>query len=119
MNIRKHTNPAEHSIAPVYASWKIIPLFLLLVISCTRCSTMDGPEAAAKTSFSEWGVNIRMPYRNETFETIAEDGNSATVKLTVELKVEGEWTTKQAEIPCIFNDEHWECERAIKFEDPD
>lgn len=76
---------------------------------------MDGPEAAAKTSFSEWGVNIRIPFRNETFETIAEDENSATVRLTVELKIEGTWTTKQADIPCTFKEDQWQCDRAIKL----
>lgn len=100
-------------------SWKIITVFLLLVISCTRCSTMDGPEAAAKTSFSEWGVNIRIPFRNETFETITDDGASATVRLTVDLKIEGAWITKQADIPCIFIDDHWQCDRAIQFKETD
>lgn len=96
-------------------TWRIIAVALLLMMSSTQCSKMDQPEAAAKVSFSEWAVNIRMPYRHENFETIDNDGVVATVLLTVEVKLEGEWETKQAEIPCEKVDNEWQCDRSIQF----
>jgi hypothetical protein len=76
---------------------------------------MDGPEAAAKTSFSEWAVNIRAPYRHENFETISNDGAVATVLVTVDLKMKGEWKQKQLEIECKQVDDDWQCERLMQF----
>jgi hypothetical protein len=96
-------------------TWRIVAITLLLVISSTRCSTMDGPEAAAKTNFSEWAVNIRTPYRNEDFQTINNDGTLATVRITVELKIKGEWTEKQKEIQCEKVDNNWQCDRLVQF----
>ncbi|MEP7133613.1 MAG: hypothetical protein ABI904_01655 [Chloroflexota bacterium] len=95
--------------------WRIVAVTLLLVISSTQCSTMDGPEAAAKINFSEWAVNIRTPYRNEDFQTINNDGNVALVRITVELKIEGEWTEKQVEIQCEKVDNNWQCDRSMQF----
>jgi hypothetical protein len=76
---------------------------------------MDGPEAAAKINFSEWAVNIRVPYRNETFQTIKDDGTLSTVHITVELKIKGEWIEKQTEIQCEKVDNDWQCGRAMQF----
>ena len=97
------------------ASWRMVVVALLLVTSSTRCTTMDAPEAAAKVSFSEWAVNIRMPYRNETFDTIGTTGNLATVRVMVELKIDGKWTEKQTEVHCEKVNDAWECDRAMKF----
>ena len=96
-------------------TWRIIAVALLVVAFSTRCSTMDGPEAAAKNNFSEWAVNIRAPYRNENFQTINNDGTVATVLITVDLKIEGEWQEKQIEIQCekVVND--WQCGRSMQF----
>lgn len=88
---------------------------LLLVTLCTACSTMDGPEAAAKTSFLEWAGNIRTPYRNEGFETISTEGTLVTVLITVDLKIQGEWKEKQLEIHCEQVDTDWQCERSMQF----
>jgi hypothetical protein len=88
---------------------------LLVVTFSTRCSTMDGPEAAAKKIFSEWAVNIRTPYRNENFQTINNDGTLATVLITVDLKVKGEWKEKQTEIQCEIVDDDWQCDRLMQF----
>lgn len=96
-------------------TWKIIAATLLLVTSGARCSTMDGPEAAAKVNFSEWAVNIRAPYRNENFQTISNDGTLSTVRITVELKVRGDWTEKQIEIQCEKVDDNWQCDRSMQF----
>ncbi len=96
-------------------TWKIIALSLLLVTFGTRCTTMDGPEAAAKNNFSEWAVNIRTPYRNEDFETINNDGTVAVVRITVDLKIGGEWKEKQTEIHCEKVDQDWQCDRSMKF----
>jgi hypothetical protein len=71
-------------------TWRIIAVSLLMVTFSGRCSTMDGPEAAAKSNFSEWAVNIRTPYRNENFQTINNDETLATVLITVELKIKRE-----------------------------
>jgi hypothetical protein len=76
---------------------------------------MDGPEATAKNNFSEWAVNIRAPYRNESFQTINNDGIFATVLITVDLKIKGEWKEKQTEIQCEKVDEDWQCDRSIQF----
>ena len=76
---------------------------------------MDGPEAAAKTNFSEWAVNIRIPYRNENFETVRNDGTLATVRITVEFKMDGEWKEKQIEIQCEKADDNWQCVRSFQF----
>jgi hypothetical protein len=76
---------------------------------------MDGPEAATKRNFSEWAVNIRVPYRQEHFHTIRNDGVLATVQITVELKIRGEWTEKQTDVHCENVDETWQCDRAMQF----
>jgi len=76
---------------------------------------MDSPEAAAKISFSEWAVNIRAPYRNENFQTINNDGTLSTVRITVELKIKGEWAEKQIEIQCEKVDDNWQCDRSMQF----
>ena len=96
-------------------TWRIVAVTLLLVTASVRCSPMDGPEAAAKISFSEWAVNIRVPYRHENFQTINNDDTSATVRITVELKIKGEWTEKQIEIQCEKIDDNWQCERSMQF----
>ena len=87
----------------------------LLVTSSARCSSMDGPEAAAKMSFSEWAVNIRMPYKSESFYTTSNNGSVATVSITVKLKIDGKWTEKQTEVQCEKIDDIWQCDRAMKF----
>jgi hypothetical protein len=76
---------------------------------------MDGPEAAAKVSFSEWAVNIRTPYRHESFQTIKNDGTLSTVQITVELKLQGEWVEKQIEVHCEIVDDIWQCARSMQF----
>jgi hypothetical protein len=76
---------------------------------------MDAPEAAAKNNFSEWAVNIRIPYKNEKFQTIANDGTFATVLVTVDIKMSGEWDEKQTEIHCEKVDDDWECDRSMQF----
>ena len=76
---------------------------------------MDGPEAAAKDKFTEWAVNIRVPYRNENFQTISNDDALATVLVTVELKIKGEWKEKQTEIHCKKMDQEWQCDRSMQF----
>jgi hypothetical protein len=96
-------------------TWSIAAITLLLVTLATRCSTMDGPEAAAKTSFSEWAVNIRMPYRNEDFQTASIDGTVATVRVTVEFKIDGEWKEKQIMVQCKESDNDWQCDRSFQF----
>lgn len=95
--------------------WRMVAVTALLVTIGARCSPMDGPEAAAKNNFSEWAVNIRVPYRNENFQTINNDGTFSTVRITVELKIKGEWTEKQLEIQCERADDDWQCERAMQF----
>lgn len=97
--------------------WKIlIAVTLLLVTASTQCSTMDGPETAARNSFSEWAVNIRVPYRHEAFQTLQNDGTVATVRITVELKVKGEWIEKQTEIQCGKDANDWQCDRSVQFQ---
>jgi hypothetical protein len=76
---------------------------------------MDEPEATAKSNFSEWAVNIRTPYRHENFQTINNDDALATVLITVELKIKGEWKEKQAEIHCKKVDQEWQCDRSMQF----
>jgi hypothetical protein len=76
---------------------------------------MDSPEAAAKISFSEWAVNIRAPYRNENFQTLSNDGALSTVRITVELKIQGKWTEKQIELQCEKVDDNWQCDRSMEF----
>ena len=95
--------------------WRIAAITLLLVVLSTQCSKMDGPEAAAKSSFSEWAVNIRMPYRHESFETMNNDGTSATVRIKVESKANGKWKQKQTDVNCEKVDDDWQCDRAMKF----
>ena len=95
--------------------WRTIAVSLLLVVLSAQCSPLDGPEAAARNSFSEWAVNIRAPYRHENFETTNNDGVLATVLITVDLKIKGEWTEKQTEIQCEKVDDDWQCPRGIKF----
>ena len=94
-------------------TWAIIAVTLLLVMLSTQCSKMDAPEAAANISFSEWAVNIRVPYRHEDFQTIQNDGSSATVHITVELKLKGEWLEKQTDVHCQKADDVWHCDRSI------
>jgi hypothetical protein len=96
-------------------TWRILAAALILITSSARCSPMDGPEAAAKVNFSEWAVNIRAPYRNEKFDTIKDDSTSATVRITVELKINGEWTERKTEIQCERVDDGWQCARAMEF----
>lgn len=95
--------------------WRIITVSLLVITFSTRCSTMDGPEAAARNNFSEWAVNIRAPYRNENFQTINNDGTLARVLITVDLKIQGEWKEKQTEIQCEKVDNDWQCARSMQF----
>jgi hypothetical protein len=76
---------------------------------------MDGPEAAAKISFSEWAVNIRAPYKNENFQTINNDGTLSTVRITVELKIKGEWIEKEIELQCEKSGDDWQCARSMQF----
>lgn len=96
-------------------TWRMAAAALLLVVSAVRCSPMDGPEAAAKVSFLEWAANIRIPYRNENFETIENDGRAATVRITVEVKVEGKWKEKQVQIQCKKVADTWQCDRWIQL----
>jgi hypothetical protein len=97
-------------------TWRIVAVTLLLVTCGTRCSTMDGSEAAARINFLEWAGNIRTPYRNENFQTINNDGTLSVVRITVELKIKGEWTEKQTEIQCKKVDDHnWQCDRSMQF----
>ncbi len=96
-------------------TWRILAFFLLLVTFSSQCSKMDGPEAAAKRNFSEWAVNIRSPYRNENFQTTHNDSTFATVLITVDLKIKGEWKEKQTEIQCEKVDEDWQCDRSMQF----
>ena len=96
-------------------TWRIVAVTLLLVTSSVQCSKMDGPEAAAKINFLEWAGNIRTPYRNENFQTINNDGTLSTVRITVELRIKGEWTEKQIEIQCEKIDDNWQCERSMQF----
>lgn len=96
--------------------WKLVAITLLLITSSIRCSRMDGPEAAAKVSFSEWAVNIRIPYRNESFQTISNDGTVSTVRITVDLKMNGKWIEKQIDVQCEkTTEEDWLCDRSIQF----
>ncbi len=95
--------------------WRIFASTLLLVTSSVRCSPMDGPEAAAKINFLEWAGNIRTPYRNENFQTIHNDDTFSTVRITVELKINGEWIEKQLEIQCQKADDEWQCDRSMQF----
>ncbi len=96
-------------------TWRIIIVSLLIVTSSTRCSTMDGAEATAKNNFTEWAVNIRVPYRNENFQTIKSDGTLSTVLITVDLKINGQWKEKQTEIQCEIVNDDWQCDRAMQF----
>lgn len=96
-------------------TWRIVAVTLLLMTCSTRCSTMDGPEAAARINFLEWAGNIRTPYRNENFQTSNNDGTLSTVRITVELKIEGEWKEKQTEIQCEKADNSWQCDRSFQF----
>jgi hypothetical protein len=96
-------------------TWRIIAVSLFLVAFSTQCSTMDGPEAAAKNKFSEWAVNIRAAYRNENFQTISNDGTLATVLITADLEIKGEWKEKQTEIRCEKMDNEWQCDRLMQF----
>ncbi len=93
----------------------IIAVALLLVISSTQCSKLDGAEVAARNSFSEWAVNIRTPYRNENFQTTQNNGTVSTVRITVEIKLNGQWLEKQTEIQCKKVDNDWQCDHAIQF----
>jgi len=95
--------------------WRIVAITLLLVTSSVRCTQMDGPEAAARINFLERAGNIRTPYRNENFQTINNDGTVSTVRITVELKINGEWAAKQLEIQCEKVDDNWQCERSMQF----
>jgi hypothetical protein len=95
--------------------WRIVAVTLLLVASSVRCSRMDGPEAATNRNFSEWAVNIRVPYKHENFRTINSDGRSATVHITVELKIREEWIEKETEVHCEKVDDIWQCDRAMLF----
>ena len=96
-------------------TWRIIAVALLLIASSAQCSRMDGPEAAAKISFSEWEVNIRAPSRNESFQTINNDGTLSTVLITVELKMKGEWIEKEIEVQCEKIGDDWQCDRSMQF----
>ena len=96
-------------------TWRVVAIALLLVTSSVRCTPMDGPEAAARINFLEWAGNIRTPYRNENFQTINNDGTLSTVRITVELKIKGEWIEKQIDIQCKKVDEDWQCERSMQF----
>ena len=100
-------------------TWRIAAITLLLVASSVRCSKMDGPEAAAKVNFSEWAVNIRAPYRHEKFQTINNDGTVSTVRITVEIKIDGNWTEKQIEIQCEKVDDDWQCDRWMQLDERD
>lgn len=95
---------------------KIIIVSLLLLSFITQCSEMDGPEATAKNNFSEWAVNIRIPYRNESFQTIKNNGTDATVLVTVDLKIKGEWIEKHIQIDCEKLDKDWQCDRSMQYD---
>ena len=96
-------------------TWRVVAIALLLVTVSVRCTPMDGPEAAAMINFSEWAVNIRVPYKNENFQTLNNNGTLSTVRITVELKIKGEWTEKQIDVQCKKVDEDWQCERSMQF----
>jgi hypothetical protein len=96
-------------------NWGILAVIFLLVTFSSRCSTMDGPEAAARINFLEWAVNIRTPYKNENFETLNNNGTVSTVRITVALMIQGEWKEKQAEIQCEKVDNNWLCDRSMQF----
>src|SRR5690242_10583191 len=96
-------------------TWRIVSVTLLLLAFSIQCSPMDGPEVAARNSFSEWAVNIRSPYRYENFQTINNDGTLSTVHITVELKINGEWKQKEIEIRCENVDNNWQCDRSFPF----
>ena len=97
-------------------TWRMFVVSLFVVILSAQCSPLDAPEAAARNSFAEWAVNIRAPYKHENFQTINNDGMSATVLITVDLKIKGEWTEKQTEIQCEKAGDEWQCEPGIQFQ---
>ena len=96
-------------------NWRILAVILLFATFSASCSSLDGPEAAARINFLEWAGNIRTPYRHENFQTINNDGVLSTVRITVDLKVEGEWKEKQTEIHCEKVDQDWHCDRSMQF----
>jgi hypothetical protein len=94
---------------------KILAVILLVVIFSASCASLDGPEAAARINFLDWAGNIRTPYRHENFETLNNDGALATVRITVDLIIKGEWEEKQIEIQCEKVDNDWQCDRSMQF----
>ena len=96
-------------------NWRILAVILLFATFSARCSSMDGPEAAARINFLEWAGNIRTPYRHENFQTINNDGVLSTVRITVDLMIKGEWEEKQIEIQCEKVDNDWQCNRSMQF----
>lgn len=95
--------------------WGIFAAVLFFVTFSSSCTRMDAPEAAARINFMEWAWNIRTPYRNEKFETINNDGTLSTVRITVDLKIKGEWIEKQVEIQCDKVENNWQCDRFVQL----
>jgi hypothetical protein len=89
----------------------IMILFIMTVV--TGCTKMDGPEAAAKTVFMEWAR--RTPYKNETFQTVYNNGTSATVRITAEFLTDSDWKKKKVDLECEQVENIWQCKTWMQF----
>jgi Tol biopolymer transport system component len=65
--------------------WLVRCVILSLVFSLAACG-LSGPELVAKSAFGNWAQENRMPYQNDHYEVLNNDGAFATVKIIADFK---------------------------------
>jgi len=81
-------------------------------------SRRSSPEAAAKAAFEIWAQEAGIPYRNERYNGIYNDGTFATIHIRAEFRkrLEYPWLENEAELECKKVAKEWECERRMYFQ---
>ncbi|MBC7347774.1 MAG: hypothetical protein H5U00_10065 [Clostridia bacterium] len=76
------------------------------------------PEAAAKAAFELWAQQVGMPYRNDRYTVLSNDGTFATVRIIAQFRetAESEWLEQQAIVECRNVGGKWQANAWMYFE---
>jgi hypothetical protein len=73
--------------------------------------------AAAQKSFKDWAQGQGTPYQNARYETLADDGAFATVRITAEFRPPNKdsWREQEATVECRKVGDTWQCDQNFYF----
>lgn len=78
--VSKHIKEAQY-----LRIWLVRCVILSLAFSLAACG-LSGPERAAKSAFGYWAQENGVPYQNDHYEVLNNDGAFATVKIIADFK---------------------------------